>query len=352
MTDIAPSDGFRPDPRFFLTRPSLPLIDAIQVARVEIAHSDTDQRAVSHVAPLARAMEGAATFAETARDLEGAASSDPALVLTTEKAAAAAAGRFPGATIAVAPVPKAAFARLAEALHCSLSDLAATEALPDPIDPKIAKTAYLGKGAIVMPGAQVGADVVIGPCSVIGPGVIIGEGTRIGAHVSIGHAQIGRECVILAGARIGEAGFGYVAEEGRAMSLPQLGRVLIGDHVDIGANSTVDRGTLGDTVIGDGTKIDNLVQVAHNCRLGRGVLIASQVGISGSCEIGDGVMIGGQAGMADHLTIGDGAVVSAKSGLMKDIPPGERWGGIPAKPAREWMKDVAALSKLTKKGGK
>jgi UDP-3-O-[3-hydroxymyristoyl] glucosamine N-acyltransferase len=351
MTTEQPAGGFRPDPRFFLTRPPLPLIDAIAVARAEISHSDAGQHRISHAAPLTDAGEGAVVFAESARDLEALEACEASLILTNEKAAEAAAARFPEATIAIAKTPKAAFARLAEALHRPLSDLAGDEELPEMDEPKIPKSAHLGKGVIVMPGAVIGADAVIGPRVVIGPGVVIGEGTRIGAHVSISHAVIGRECVILAGARIGEAGFGYVADEGRALPLPQLGRVMIGDHVDIGANTTVDRGTLGDTVIGDGTKIDNLVQVAHNCRIGRGVLIASQTGISGSCEIGDGVMIGGQAGMADHVTIGAGAMITAKSGLMKDVPPGERWGGIPAKPAREWMKDVAALSKLTKKGG-
>lgn len=350
MNDATPQPYFRPDPRFFLTRPALPLIDAVAVAQAEIVHSETDQRQVSHAAPLGRAGEGAVAFAESLKDMENAQGVDPALVLTAEKLAPSAVNIFPGATIAIAQVPKAAFARIAVALHRSLTDLVGEEAGADAPSPNIAKSAHLAKGAIVMPGADIGDDVVIGPRSVIGPGVVVGEGTRIGPHTSISHALIGRECVILAGARIGEAGFGYVADNGRALALPQLGRVVMGDHVDIGANTTVDRGALSDTEIGDGTKIDNLVQVAHNCRLGKGVLIASQTGISGSCDIGDGVMIGGQAGMADHLTIGAGAIISAKSGLMKDVPPGERWGGIPAKPAREWMKDVAALSKLTKKG--
>jgi UDP-3-O-[3-hydroxymyristoyl] glucosamine N-acyltransferase len=124
--------------------------------------------------------------------------------------------------------------------------------------------------------------------------------------------------------------------------------VLIGDGVEIGANSCVDRGALGDTVIGEGTKIDNMVQVAHNCRIGRHCLIASQTGLSGSCVIGDGVMMGGQVGMKDHLTIGDGAVLAAGSGFMRDVPPGQQWGGRPARPMREWMREVAALGRLAK----
>ena len=133
------------------------------------------------------------------------------------------------------------------------------------------------------------------------------------------------------------------------VKVPQLGRVVIGDDVEIGANTTIDRGALADTVIGKGTKIDNLVQIGHNVTLGQYCIIAAQTGISGSCTIGNGVLMGGQVGLADHLNIGDGAQIAAGSGLMHDIPVGEKWGGSPAKPVKQWLREVAALTRLTKR---
>ncbi len=339
----------QPDPRFFATAPPIEVVAAVTLAGADIHHSDGAQKTVTHAAPLTRAGEGAVVFAETKKALNSDVHGAPALVFTRDADAPLAAEHFPDATIAVSAYPKAAFASVARALHQSL--LSITPAAPG-VSPEadVAQSAMISPTAIIMPGAEIGDEVRIGAFSLIGPGVVLGAGTQIASHCSVSHATLGVHCHIHSGARIGEPGFGYVDDGTGAQTVPQLGRVLMADHVDIGANSTVDRGALEDTIIGAGTKIDNQVQVAHNCRLGRGVLVAAQTGVSGSCIIGDGVLIGGQAGMADHLTIGDGAIISAKSGLMKDVPPGERWGGIPAKPAREWMKDVAALSKLTKKG--
>lgn len=328
-----------PDPRFFETRDPITAAEACVVADAEPTRGGPD---VKHAAALGGAEAGAACFAETAKALADGA---PALVLTTEALADQVAERYPQAGVAVTPRPKAAFARLAGHLHRSRLD-----ALP-PLDgiadtARIAPSAQVAPSAIIGPDAEIGDDVVIGPCAVIGPGVMIHEGTRIGPHVSVTHVVVGRGCVVSAGVRIGEAGFGYAPGEAGAVPVPQLGRVLIADRVDLGANTTVDRGALGDTVIGEGTKIDNLCQVAHSVRLGAHVLIASQTGISGSVTVGDGVMIGGQAGMAEHIEIGARAVITARSGLMRDVPAGERWGGVPAKPARQWMKETAALAKL------
>ena len=331
-----------PDPRFFLTRPGLGVAEACEIAGAALRVGTGE---VDHASRLTGAQPGAAAFAETTK---AQGDGTPTLILTAPALEGGVREAFPLAAIATAERPKAAFAALAAHLHLSRVEASAP---PGGIaeTARIAATAQVAPSAVVAEDALIHDDAVIGPFALIGPGVVIGPGTMISSHASVTHAVIGAGCRFSAGVRVGEAGFGYAPGEAGAVQMPQLGRVLIGDRVDLGANTTVDRGALEDTVIGEGTKIDNLCQVAHGCRIGASVLIASQTGISGSCVIGDGVMIGGQAGMADHLTVGEGAVVTAGAGLMKDVPPGERWGGRPAKPARQWMKETAALSRLASK---
>jgi UDP-3-O-[3-hydroxymyristoyl] glucosamine N-acyltransferase len=158
--------------------------------------------------------------------------------------------------------------------------------------------------------------------------------------------------IVHAGARIGQDGFGYLPGPQGHQKIPQTRRVIVQDDVEIGANTTIDRGSTRDTFIGEGTKIDNLVQIAHNVSIGRHCLIASQVGISGSVKVGDFVMMGGQVGVADHLSIGSGAMLGAQAGFMSDVPPRGRWGGTPGQPARDWLKGVALLRRLARGGGK
>ncbi len=222
------------------------------------------------------------------------------------------------------------------------------------IDPtaKIGKDVQLAPGVVVGPHVEIGENTRIGPSSVIARGVAIGRNCEIGSNVSISHALIGDEVLILPGAQIGQPGFGFASGPGGHVKIPQIGRVIVQDRVEIGSCTAVDRAALGDTVIGEGTKIDNLVQIGHNTRIGRHTVIVGHVGISGSCELGDFVVVGGQAGIADHVSIGDGARLAARSGVIAYVPPGQDYGGMPAKPLREYARELAAIKMLVKKGTK
>lgn len=205
--------------------------------------------------------------------------------------------------------------------------------------------AIVQPGAIIGPGAAIGQGAIIGANAVIGPGVQIGRNTSVGANCSVHCALVGDNVTILAGARIGETGFGVLAGPQGLEDSPHFGRVIIQDHVTLGANSCVDRGVFEDTIIGERTKIDNLCQIAHNVILGRGVIVAAFGGISGSVRVGDGAMLGGRVGIADHVQVGDRVSLAASAGLFRDVESGETWGGTPAKPIRQWMREVAWLQK-------
>ena len=223
------------------------------------------------------------------------------------------------------------------------------------VSPNINPTALLEKDVTVEPGAVVGAEVHIGQGTTIAAGAVIGYRVHIGRDCNIGpnasvtHALIGNRVVLHAGVAIGQDGFGFAMGKTGHLKVPQIGRVVVQDDVEIGANSTIDRGALSDTIIGEGTKIDNLVQIGHNVVLGRHCVIVSQTGISGSSELGDFVAIGGQVGVLGHLKIGAGAQIAATSNVRSDVPPGARWGGTPAKPVRLWFREVTALRRLAER---
>jgi UDP-3-O-[3-hydroxymyristoyl] glucosamine N-acyltransferase len=255
-----------------------------------------------------------------------------------------------GVALLITPAPYRAYALAAQAFY------------PDPPPvPGIAPSAVvdatvdLGEGcrveanAVIGDHAKLGRRCLIGPNAVIGPGVVLGDDVRVGAGAGISHSLIGNRVRIYPGARLGQDGFGFAPDPKGFVKVPQLGRVVVGDDVEIGANSTVDRGAGPDTVIGPGTMIDNLVQIGHNVQIGRQCVLVSQTGISGSTKLGDFVMIGGQGGLTGHLNIGTGAKIGAQAGVMRDVPAGETVLGAPAIPAREFFRQVAALQRLAKK---
>ncbi|GLU25264.1 UDP-3-O-(3-hydroxymyristoyl)glucosamine N-acyltransferase [Brucella sp. NBRC 12950] len=215
-------------------------------------------------------------------------------------------------------------------------------------------TASIEAGATIEAGAVIGKGVSIGTGTLIAATAVVGEGCQIGRDsyiapgVAVQFAMIGNRVSLHPGVRIGQDGFGYVPGPRGLEKVPQLGRVILQDDVEIGANTTIDRGALSDTVIGEGTKIDNLVQIAHNVRIGRFCIVAAHCGISGSCVIGDQTMLGGRVGLADHLVIGSRVQIAAASGVMNDIPDGERWGGFPARPIKQWFRDIANIRSIGK----
>ena len=218
----------------------------------------------------------------------------------------------------------------------------------DDAAPLIEPGAVIGTNASIGPGAQIGSGTIIGPNASIGAGVAIGRNCVIGANVVIECAYVGNDVVLQPGVVVGAEGFGFQLRPDRHRKIPQLGRVIIQDRVEIGANSTVDRGTLGDTVIGEGSKIDNLVQIGHNCRLGRNCVISGMCGLSGSTVLEDGVIMGGGAGTAGHLTIGANSKVLARSGVTHNFPAGSNIAGAPAQDVRMWKREIAAIRRLSK----
>ena len=334
------------DPRFFArTGPhSLAAVAAVAEAAVPAA-----VLLLSGVAPLQTAGPGDVSFLDNRRYAAALAATKAGAVIIHPDLA----GTVPTGTVALPTLePYVGWARVCALFHP-----------PPPLYPAIHPTAAIDPSAVIDPSCEIGPLVVIGRLAsigarcridagtVIGPGVVLGADCRIGAQGTISHALLGNRVVVYPGVRIGQDGFGFAVTARGFLSVPQLGRVLIEDDVEIGANTTIDRGSAQDTVIGAGSRIDNLVQIAHNVRIGRMCVIVAQVGIAGSTVIEDFAMLGGQAGVAGHVTIGAKARIAGKAGVISNVAAGADMVGSPALPAREHWRMIATLRRLARRGG-
>jgi UDP-3-O-[3-hydroxymyristoyl] glucosamine N-acyltransferase len=328
------------DPRFY---EALGPLSVRELAAGLHAEGDLD-RLISSAAPFERAGPNDLCYYEGPLPRAPLEEAPGVCILRAEAAPLA---KRAGALI-VATSPRAQFGRLAQRLFRARSFAGDTRIHPSA---QVEAGAELGAGVVVGEGARIGGESRIGPNTVIGPGVAIGRRARIGAGCVIGYALIGDDVTILAGAVIGEAGFGVAADAGGLHDVPHLGRVVIQDRVTIGANTTIDRGVFEDTLVAEEAKIDNLCQIAHNVVVGRRTMMAAFAGISGSTRIGDDVRLGGRVGVSDHRSVGDGAALAGGSAVLQDVPAGETWGGYPAKPVRAWMREIAWLKSKAKRDG-
>ncbi len=334
------------DPRFFDRAGPHSLAALAELTGARLADPLDGGRLIGDVAPLETAGPDDVTFLDNRKYTDVFVRSRAGAAFIDERVAEMAPR---GMSLLITREPYKAFAQAARAFYPDdgLRPGRAPTAIIDPTA-TIPADCEIGAHAVIEARVRVGARCRIGPNTVIAAAVEIGDDCRIAGNVTLSHCLIGARVVLHPGVRIGQPGFGFAPDPTGPVKVPQLGRVIIGDDVDIGANTTIDRGSGPDTVIGSGTMIDNLVQIGHNVVIGRGCVLAGQVGISGSTRLGDFVMAGGQAGLAGHLTIGAGARIAAKSGLMRDVAAGETVCGSPALPIRVFMKQVALLQRLAR----
>lgn len=336
-----------PDPVFFPPARSIPVREIAEIAGIEFP----DTVSVLHaVAPLEDAGPRDLAYMDNPRYLAALEGTRAGACLVSPRFA----GRVPSGTLAlVVPDPYRVYAAILARLHPDAirpgsafggAGIAAGSAVHP--DARIEPGVTVDPAAIVGAGAEIGRGTVIGAGAVIGPGVRIGRDCSVGPGASLLCALLGNRVIVHPGARIGQDGFGFALGAGRHDKVPQVGRVIVQDDVEIGANTTIDRGATRDTIIGEGTKIDNLVQVAHNVVIGRHCVIVAQTGISGSATLEDHVVLGGQVGVVGHVRIGRGAQIAASSNVNADVPPGARWGGSPAKPVRDWFREILTLKSL------
>lgn len=331
------------DPRFFQRSGPFSL-----AAVAEAAEGEAPPRRLMFegVAPLQTAQASDVSFLDNRKYADALAATSAGAVIVHPDMAP----RVPEGSVAiVTSEPYAAWARVCALFH-PLPPLTAgihPSAVVSP-EARVHPTAEIGPLAVIGARAEIGPRCRIASFAAIGDGVVLGTDCRIGSHASLSHALLGDRVVVFPGARIGQDGFGFAITSAGFHSVPQLGRVVIEDDVEVGANTTIDRGSLHDTVIGAGSRLDNLVQIGHNVRLGRGCVIVAQAGISGSTTLEDHVMLGGQAGVTGHLRIGRRARIGAQAGVMGDVPAGADFVGAPAQAAKAFFREYAALRRLAR----
>jgi UDP-3-O-[3-hydroxymyristoyl] glucosamine N-acyltransferase len=334
-------------PGFFVRSAPLRLVELAHRLGASLAPLADGESLIEDVRPLAEAQPQHLSFLDNRKymPLLGETRAGACLI------AAEFAERVPPGTVALAlKAPYRGFAMALQifypdALQPKAAMVAAGEPLVHP-SARIAEGALVETGAVVGREARVGRGTTVAAGALVGYRVVVGEGCYIGPGVSLTHAIVGNRVILHAGVRIGQDGFGFAMGPQGHLKVPQIGRVLLHDDVEIGANSCVDRGALKDTVIGQGTKIDNLVQIGHNVVIGRHCVIVGQTGISGSTELGDFVVMGGQSGAVGHIKVGSGAQIAGGGHAKDDVPAGARMGGTPAVPMAEWARQIAALKRL------
>lgn len=336
------------DSRFFRVAGKMALGELARRCGAELGAEANPDQVFSDVAPLEVAGPDHVSFLDNRKYIDSFKSSSAgACVVHPDMADQAP----PGMQLLISGYPYKAYALVAQAFYPRPpveAGIAPTATVDDTAI--IGEGVRIAAGAVIGPRAEIGRGCLIAPNAVIGEAVVVGEDSIIDANATLSHCLIGARVHIYPGACIGQRGFGFAIDPAGHVKVPQLGRVIIEDDVEVGANTTIDRGTGPDTVIGAGSMIDNLVQIGHNVRLGKVCVIAAQVGMSGSTVLGDLVIMGGQGGIAGHLKIGSGVQIAAQSGILKSIEPGEKVMGTPAKPLKQFFREIAILGRLAKKG--
>jgi UDP-3-O-[3-hydroxymyristoyl] glucosamine N-acyltransferase len=335
------------DPRFFRRFGPFRLEDIADAVNADLLDSSTKDVMICDIASLDTAGMGDLSFFNHSQYQTDFRGTHASAVVTTRDLAR---NGPSGVCLMSVAQPQLAFAQIG-LLYYPASPPEPRISADARIDPSavIGEASRIDAGAVVGAGAEVGPGCHIACHAIIGSGVVLGKDCTIGANSCVSYAIVGARVRIATGVSIGGQGFGFVPTSNGRLRIPQLGRVIIEDDVEIGANCAIDRGSTGDTIIGAGTVLDNLVQIAHNVRLGRNCVLCGQVGIAGSTVVGHGVMIGGQVGISDHLHIGSGARIASKSGVIRNVKEGEAVGGYPAMPVRDWHRQTAANIRLSER---